>query len=312
LRSLVDELLGEFVATLPPALAEAAGGLAVTLGLAPSRDVPWSEVFAHEVTLAGPALFAEAMPEVGWERVRDATLAHALAVLDAFASDRIADRQVEPSLLMEEVLMRARKTRDGALLRVLDSASYAEAALATLEATRAEHASLRKAAVPFDRYLAIARGKQRLGFPASLALARAAGWSPRRVACVAGVLDGITLGLQLHDDVIDWEDDLARAGSWAACLGGFGASPPIVDEQDRAALRAAVHRSGVLARMLAGSARHFRAARRRASLLGARRLAEWTGMREAAVAELAERERRSPGFANRAQALTQWSKTVLQ
>jgi hypothetical protein len=284
----------------------------VTLGLAPSRDVPWSEVFAHEVTLAGPALLAEAMPEVGWTRVRDATLAHALAVLDAFACDRIADRQIEPTLVLEEVLAHARQVRDLALTRVFEGTSitYAEAALEMLEATRAEHAALREKNVAFDRYLAIARGKQRLGFPASVALARAAGWSVRGVACVVGVLDGVTLGLQLHDDVIDWEDDLARGGAWAACLGGLEGAP--LRERDRATVRAAVHRSGALVRMLAGSARHFRAARRRASLLGARRLADWAGIREAAVAELAQRERGSPGFANRAQALTQWSKTVLQ
>jgi hypothetical protein len=302
---------------LPPHLADAAAALAVTLGLTPSRDIPWSEVFAHDVTLVGPALLAEAMPEVGWERIRDATLAHALAVLDAFACDRIEDRQVEPSAPLAEVLARARQVRDAALARVLDGASkgfegpmppiengYADAALETLEATRAEHAALREAWVPFDRYLAIARGKQRLGFPASLALARAAGWSTRRVACVAGVLDGVTLGLQLHDDVIDWEDDLARGGAWAACLAGAGG-------RDKASVRASVHRSGVLAHMLAASARRFRAARRRASLLGARRLAAWASAREMAIAELAKGERRSPGFANRAQALSVWSKTVL-
>jgi hypothetical protein len=361
--SFVDELYGEFVATLPPPLADAAAALAVTLGLAPSRDVPWSEVFAHEVTLGGPALLAEAMPEVGWDRVRDATLAHFLAVLDAFASDRIEDRQVEPSPVLEELLSRARHMRDTAFARVFDGASvemggdppnppprapvraaprtfpmggdppkppprtYTEAALETLEATRAEHVALREVGVPFstgtlerasasgppslrspypfDHYLSIARGKQRLGFPASLALAHAAGWSARRVACVAGVLDGVTLGLQLHDDVIDWEDDLARGGAWAACLAG------VVERQDRASVRAVVHQSGVLAHMLAASAHHFRVARRRASLLGARRLAEWAGAREVAIAELAQRERGSPGFANRAHALWVWSKTVL-
>jgi hypothetical protein len=122
------------------------------------------------------------------------------------------------------------------------------------------------------------------------------------VACLAGVLDGVTLGLQLHDDVIDWEDDLARGGAWAARLAGAS-----IDD-----VRVTVHRSGMLARMLAASARHFRAARRRASLLGARRLGQWAGAREAIVAELARREAASPGFTNRAHALSAWSNTVLR
>jgi hypothetical protein len=305
----IDPLYAAFVASLPEPLGRAAKALAVTLGLSPSRDVPWSEVFSHEVTLAAPWLVAEAMPGVPPAAVADATLAHLLAVIEAFGTDRVEDGQVAETAELSALLAHARLARDRAMTRFVDGTAgavgaYQRAERETLEAIRAERALLGSGgAVTFDRYLAVVHGKQRVGLPASLALARAAGWDDRRVRCLARLLDAVSEALQIHDDVLDWEDDLGRGGSFAASL----AAP----EPDLPAAKQRVHASGVLARMLAAAARRFRAARRRASALGATRLARWAREREEVTSDLARREGESPGYTNRAHALSVWARTVL-
>ncbi len=326
----MDELWAAFVDALPGDLRDAALGLAATLGLAPSRDVPWSEVFSNEITLGAPILVAEAMPGLPEAAVRDAALAHQLAIVEAFATDRLEDGQAEPTAALHALLAAVRAARDASLARVAPGmtelgTSYARAEQETLAAIRAEQEALRGGStVAFERYLAIAHGKQRVGLPASIALAHAAGWDGRRVRCLARLLDDVWVGLQLHDDVIDWEDDLTRGGAWATAVAAEAvpeaapppsALPPSRDSSERRTMpfsaRGLVHRSGVLARMLGASSRRFRAARRRATHLGATRLAAWAGEREALTGGLARREAESPGFANRAHALSVWAKSVL-
>jgi hypothetical protein len=249
--------------------------------------------------------------------VRDASLAHLLAIIEAFGTDRLLDGQIEPSPELDRVLARARLTRDEALARVLvngddggdaDVPMFTRADADTAAAVRAEHDILHGSeAVSWSRYLAVSHGKQRLGLPASLALARAAGWDPRRRRTLARLLDAVWVGLQLHDDVIDWESDLARGGAWAVSLAKDAASQGEPREP-----RGLVFASGVLDRMLRQSARCFRAARRRAGALHIGRLGAWAHDREVLVTELATREAESPGQTNRAQALSNWAKIVLQ
>jgi hypothetical protein len=299
----MDALFAAFVASLPAELAGEARGLAVTLGLAPSRAVPWSQVFSHEITLGAPGLVAEAMPDLPARAVEDASLAHLLAIVEAFATDRIEDRQVPETPALSALLAHVRESRNGALRRVVSGATYAIAQQETLAAIAEEQRILRGGeGIDFARYLAVSHGKQRVGLPASLALASAAGWDDRRARVLARLLDAVWLGLQIHDDVVDWEEDLARGGAWATALAGG---------QDPTAVRPRVHASGVLARMLFASARCFRAARRRAGVLGARRLADWARQREAITSDLARRETTSPGYTNRAHALSAWARSVL-
>jgi hypothetical protein len=315
----VDELWAGFVTTLPPPLAYEALGLAHTLGLCPSRDVPWSEVFGHEVTLGAPGMIAEAMPDVPRGLVEDAVLAHLLAIIEAFGTDRIQDGQVTASPALEAVLAHARRARDEAVARVAGDASgglgYAQAERETLAAITAERGILGGGeAIPFARYLAVAYDKQRLGLPASLALAQAAGWDERRKRCLARMLDAVWVALQLHDDVIDWEEDLSRGGAWATALAAH--VPPVTPSRDRRTMpvstRRLVHQSSALARMLGASARRFRAARRRAEILGVARLAAWAREREEVVGDLARHEAETPGYANRAHALSMWARSVLE
>jgi hypothetical protein len=326
---MIDDLYASFVATLPEALIAPALGLASTLGLAPSRAVPWSEVFSNEITLGAPRLVAEAMPDLAPDVVRRATLAHLLAVIEAFGTDRIEDGQTAETPALAAVLAHARAARDAALAAVLQSAgdarvegwgaglsepSYARAEREALAAIRAEQAVLRTGdVIAFDRYLDISHGKQRVGLPASLALARVAGWDARRARCLARLLDAVWVALQLHDDVIDWEDDFQRGGAWAPALAAYASSRIAAGDRPTMPLsvQKLVHQSGALARMLAGSARRFKAARRRAEALGAHRLAAWAREREETTRDLARREAESPGFANRSHALSHWVQTVL-
>lgn len=320
-RSLVDELYAGFVSVLPPGLAATARSLPLALDLAPS-GVAWSEVFSHEVTLGAPRLVAEAMPDLDEGAVRDASLAHMLAIIEAFGTDRLLDGQVAPSAELEGVLAHARRVRDEAMDRLVARSpsgadpeiGYARADAETAAAIRAEQAILRNGeAVPWARYIAVSHGKQRLGLPASIALARAAGWDDRRVRALAKMLDAVWVALQLHDDVVDWEGDLARGGAWATALAAH--VPPRADPRDRRTVPVSARRlvlaSGALERMLAGSSRRFRAARRRAHALGMERLAAWARDREAATLDLARREIESPGYTNRAHALSSWAKAVL-
>lgn len=342
----IDELYADFVRMLPDALAEPARELPMRLQLTPSRAVPWSEVFSHEVTLGAPRLVAEGMPGLPEGAVRDASLAHLLAIIEAFGTDRLLDGQVAPSAELEDILAHARRVRDEALARVLvghiggdpqtpapgghaggapqtparggagsaPDEVYARADAETADAIRTEQAILHSGeSVPWARYLTVAHGKQRLGLPASLTLARAAGWDARRRAVLGKMLDAMWVGLQLHDDVVDWETDLARGGSWAASLAAH--VPPRADPRDRKTVpvsaRRLVFESGALARMLQQSARCFRAARRRAAALGLRTLEAWAQGREQHLGDLARAEATSPGQTNRAQALSHWAKIVL-
>jgi hypothetical protein len=324
-RTGIDELYASFVSTLPAELQPAARALPSLLHLAPSPDIPWSEVFSHEVTLGAPRLVAEGMAGLPEEAIRDAQLAHLLAIIEAFGTDRLLDGQVDPSRELDGILDRARIARDAALARVLALAPPSEAGDAdltyqradeeTVAAIRAEHDVLRSGeAVPWSRYLSVAHGKQRLGLPASLALARLAGWDARRRRTLALLLDAVWVGLQLHDDVIDWEGDLARGGAWAASLAAH--APFRSDPRDRKTVpvsaRRLVFESGALLRMLRHSARCFRAARRRAAALGLERFGAWARDRERTLDDLARKEAASPGQTNRAHALSSWAKTVLQ
>lgn len=302
---LVDAEWETFVNALPVALRACAGDLPSALGLAPA-GVRWSQVFAHEVTLAAPALFAEAWPGLRPDAVRHAVRAHALAVIEAFGTDRLLDGQVAPTPTLEATLDALRGERDRSLERAGGPGGarpFSTAQAETLAAIRAEHDFFRRGeAVTFEVYERASLGKQAVGFPATMALARLAEASPRGLRAAHRALASIWLGLQVSDDAMDWEDDAARGGAWAVLLAGA----PAPD-----ARAAAVLGSGTLARMFERSRWHFGRVRRVAGVLGAHRLAGWAAEQERARAASAEGERSAPGFALRAHALRAWAVEVL-
>jgi hypothetical protein len=315
---LVDDLYEAFADRIGEPLSDSARDLPRALGLAP-QAVPWSRVFSHEVTLGAPALVAEAMPHLNGTIVRDAVLAHALAVIDTFGTDRIEDEQIESTPAVFAVLGQARRERDRAMVRLVRGVvpvgnDFRAADALTIRAIRRERAMLLSARpVNFETYERASLDKQFVGVVASVALARTAGWDDRRCRAVRAMLENVWLGLQFSDDVVDWEDDLQRGGAWAVCLMRDMAQAP---SSRRAAahgesIRSQVLTSGVLHVMLSRSRAHMRAARRRATSLGARRLAAWAGAQEKRLDSLATAEAGSAGYAVRAHALAAWANEVL-
>jgi hypothetical protein len=276
--------------------------------------VHWSQVFSHEVTLGAPALFAEAIVGLPSALTRDAVLAHMLAVIDAFGTDRIEDEQVESTPGIFAVLGQARRERDRAMVRICGGnpppeSDFHAVDMLSLRAIRRERAMLLSAR-PVDMriYESASLDKQAAGILASVALARAAGWSERKCRAVRATLESVWLGLQFADDVVDWEDDVQRGGAWAVCLMRGHAPSPL---RGRDSIRNQVLQSGILAVMLKRSLAHMRAARRRARALGAHRLASWAGAQESRLASLAKAESKSAGYAVREHALAAWASEVL-
>jgi hypothetical protein len=184
----------------------------------------------------------------------------------------------------------------------------------TIQAIRCERAALLSAQpVDLAAYEAASLGKQCAGILASVALARAAGQDDRRCAALRRTLENVWLGLQMADDVVDWEDDLQRGGAWAVCLMRGRPEAPISGRRPThaTAVRSQVLQSGVLGMMLTRAAAHMRCARRRASVLCAHRLADWAAGQEGRLAGLAAAEERSAGYAVRAHALSAWASEVL-
>jgi hypothetical protein len=310
LRCELDESYIAFCDALPLELRSAARDLPYRLRLANAPGVPFSQVFGHEVTFAAPALLAEAMPAIVPAAVRDAVVAHALAVIDAFGTDRLEDRQIPPCPEIAEILAHLRDAQKRALARVAgERRAVVETERARGEmmyAIRAEQDMMLAArGVDFACYERTALGKTGIGTPASVALARAAGLSEPRCGAVRATLSSVWLGMQYHDDALDWEDDFRRQSAWALLL-ARGAGVAIDPHGAPASTRNQILGSGILARMLAKSCRHFRTARRYAEVIGARTLAAWAKSKEEHARFLALEEAKNAGYAVRLYTLSPW------
>ncbi len=323
----LDQLYLGFCMQLPSSLQAAGRELPYRLRLAPTADIPFSEVFSHEVTLAAPALFAEAIPLAPPDQIRQAVLAHMLAVIEAFGTDRVEDGQVLASRDLLGVLEHLRGARDRALLRVAEGKLSPDSVLRLSaqadENTRraiAEERSLLTQKTPssFATYERVSLGKQSVGFPAAQVLAKVNGFNSEQLAFVDEILGSIWLGLQFDDDVVDWEDDLKRGGAWALNLAQHllfqGKDLPETD-MPKANLSLLAQRwvldSQALEHMLRLAYRKYRAARRRAEALGARRLASWAKGREQRSLRTAELESNNAGYSVRARQLANWAAEVL-
>jgi hypothetical protein len=294
-RTSIDALYEAFRERLPEPLGEPARGLAFRLRLAPSLSVPWSDVFGHAVTLEAPVLVAEGWPSVTQGALDEARRAHLFAVIGAFGEDRVEDGQTVADGVLIALLSAIRHERDAALVALCGPDGRALALAAdetTTSAIRAERALLGMGrAVEVETYERIAAGKQAVGMLAAVALARCSGASEEEERRVHGCLLDVAVGLQLVDDVRDWEDDAASGGAWAVLLAG-GTRGAV----DASALRARVHASGVLADLLARAKERYARAADAARAIGALRLASWAGGRASECAEGRERETTSPGY----------------
>jgi hypothetical protein len=289
----IDELYEAFARRLGPSLTASARDLPRALRLAPTAR-PWSHVFPHEIMLGAPALFSESLPGVPSSLIDDAVLAHMLAVIDSFGTARIEDERIEASPQVFAVLGQVRRERDRAMMRLYSRTPFAErdfrsSDAMTIRALRRERAVL-KSAYPVDveLYERMLVGKRCSGFLASVALARIGGFGPRGCRAVRATLESVCKGLQICDDVAEWEAELNRGGAWATCLMRGAPAPPHSGKHSRrrGGVRAEVLESGVLERMLLRARLHMRAARRRAAALGAERLARWAAAQETRIGGL--------------------------
>ena len=312
----IDAYWAAFCDTLPPDCRADADQLACQLGLVPTTGIGWSDVFNHEITLAAPALLAPAMDGASAAMVRDAVMAHMLAIIEAFATDRIHDGQTPPRVALARLLEHLRVMRDRSIeaLTGPGTSSYPEAERRVLAAISTEQALLDDGGgLSFSDYMCLSLGKQATAFPASVALAEAAGWTPGRRRVIRRILEDITLGLQLSDDVVDWEDDWQHGGAWAVSLsrGIQAKSGRLHRGSDLAGVRCLVHESGVLARMLEEAKCHYREAAGLATDIGATPVALWAEQQERKTGQLAELEAESAGYAVRAHHLSAWAAEVL-
>jgi hypothetical protein len=316
----INELYGGFVSTLPANLQQLGRSLPHVLALAPDPRTPWSDVFSNEVTLNAPALVGESFPRLDRELIRRAVLGHALSVIEAFGVDRVADGQVRPTPELLGLLEHLRNARDAVLERVWAGTAKA-ARLADAEARdaiREEHELLSCiGAATFVEYRRISLGKQAVGFPASLALARAAGATDSQLEEVKRALRGVWLGLQFEDDAVDWEDDWSRGqGAWAVSLARRRLEAVKQLESDERPtepdlIRRRVFNMRVLYLMLREARYQYRGAWRYSRILGAHHLADWAEKRKLRADELLPLEEKHAGYVVRSRKLAAWAAEVL-
>lgn len=316
----IDALYAGFVSSLPAALQPVARDLPFVLRLAPAAGQPWSAVFSHAVTLEAPRLFALGLPDVDPEVVRRSVLAHALAVIEAFATDRVLDRQARQTPELLAVIEELRRSRDAVLASVWAPAvALARAADAeTTEAIKEEAALLKRlSAVSFEEYRRISLAKQAVGFPASIALARAAGATETQAEQVKRALAGVWLGLQFEDDAGDWEDDWRRGGgAWAVSLARRRLEAVREESADERPtepdlIRRRVYKMRVLYGMLQGARHQYRTAWRYSRTVGATPLVAWTSERVRRLDGLLPLEAQHAGYVVRALKLAPWAAEVL-
>jgi hypothetical protein len=311
----VDALYEGFCRTLPVPEGQVARALAKRLGLAPIAGVSWNDVFSHAVTLKAPALVAEALPHGEPELVRLAVLGHMLAVLEAFGTDRIEDRQVAADVTLNRLLSAMRRARDAALAGLIGKESAASAGAQADQESRQAIVRERELLtsgepVSFETYRAVSLGKQSVGFPASLALAARAGWDASKRRLLGETLAGVWLGLQFEDDVLDWEKDWSVGGAWAVTLAHDLRRGEKRDTRPDL-LKRYVLGSGVLERMLKASRDQFETAATGALELGCQTLGQWALQRQARLEKLIVHESQSAGYTNRLSQLGPWAAEVL-
>jgi hypothetical protein len=316
----IDPLYAGFVSSLPEKLRPIARDLPHCLALFTEPAASWSDVFSHPVTLEAPKLVAHALPNAEPEVVRASVIAHALSMIEACGRERLATRRLPPNPELSALFIELKRARDV----LLESVWYGAPTLARIadrdldEAVKEQTAVLRRlGAVSFDDYGRISLAKQALGFPASVALAHAAGASSLQIEAVRRALSGVALGRQFEDDAGDWEDAWRRGGgAWAVSLARRrleAVKEQTAEERptEPDLVRRRVHRTRVLYSMLRAARHQYRSAWRYARLLGAEPLVLWTEQRIRRLDGLLPLEARHAGYVVRAIKLAPWASEVL-
>jgi hypothetical protein len=305
--AITDRLYASLCNNLPESLRAVAFELPFRLKLAPAPDVPWSRVFKHELTLGAPEVLWAATPGFDAALLEAAVLAHMLAVIEAFGTDRVEDGQVAADADLLAVLEQLRSARDRAFHALGGDVAVdlvQRAGRTTLCAIARERTLLAAAApVGFDVYRSVSAEKQAIGLAASLAFGIASGLSSQRLDLIGELLLGVCLGLQHYDDVLDWEDDAERGGAWAIRLSSC--------ERNRQTGRDALLASRVLGHMLGFAVEAYSRAQSAGEQLGMSAMSAWLGARTLEARELRDGEMQYPGYVGRRLKLAPWALQVL-
>jgi len=309
----IDTVYAAFCSELPADLAAVARSLARRVGLAPTDEIRWSEVFKHSVTLAAPLFFAEGMHGLAQPVLELAAEAHLLAVIEAFSVDRIADGQIEDTPALSALLTQMRMHRNRAL-SCLFGEGFEEPVSLEEERTRAAIARERALfaagdGVAMPTYRQVSADKQSVGLIASIALATHAGWAGAKLDAVRATLLDVALGLQFVDDVADWEDDVALGGAWMPLLAKRSSRQDAPTEPGPR--RAWVESSRVLVDVLELAAACFQEAATAATGLGAVRLAHWASVRAGEARRQRAGEEKAPGYVRRSRSLAAFKAEVI-
>jgi hypothetical protein len=213
----IDALYTGFCSSLPAQLRATASELPCNLGLCPPRIVAWSRIGSQDVTLAAPALLADALC-AGRAAVRQATLSHLLSVVHAFTVESLTRGRIGPTAelhMVLEALASARSTALAPLVGPEKARDLCADAESRMKRALADEPEEQCGPVSFERYLALSLDKHRVRFVGACALAESDA-GPELAERVERMLAGIALGLQLEHDVVGWQDEFARSGgAWA-------------------------------------------------------------------------------------------------
>ncbi|HEY6561441.1 MAG TPA: hypothetical protein VI072_29410 [Polyangiaceae bacterium] len=306
-----------FVETLPAELSQVARELPWRLNLARPTPASWGEAFPYALVLTAPELFAEALPNVPTELVRNATLAHMLGVLEMAVIERGGSAAIPADVELRQLAPHLAAARGRAFARLGNAAERAyDIARAEALAAIAQERLILPDARPatLADYRRIARAKHAVFACATLLLAQAAGTGQRESRVIDRALYSVWIAVRLEHDVFWWEREWRGGAAWVVSLArGLGSqrrSQGRATEPDL--LRRAVLSSGVLHLLLGVTVREFRCARRRACALGAGRVSAWATAREQKLAELLPREGESAGYVVRWQKLAPWALEVFR
>ncbi len=240
-------------------------------------------------------LLGETDRAMSQESIRAAGLAHLLAVIGSMGVERLDDGQVPLTSVTAELIGRVQRARNVALNQLAQGPSpvtwhWAQRQVwSSVIGARAVFRGNESATL--DAYRAISLMKQGLAFPASLAAAKAEGWSESDQQCARQLIAGAYLGLQYRADVVTWREDHALGQCWPVAL--------LESDTVEIPVEGRLAASGILVQLLNMSRDAFERAHLAAAQLGAIHLSQWTAQQASTTDGLARLEAHEPGAAVR-------------
>jgi hypothetical protein len=277
----VDALFAAFCAVVPDTVGPHARAIPRLLGVQAAK---LSECFEHPFILEAPDFIAEILPNASPRAVRDATLAHVLAVLASVLELRGAgaeedrDEAAVPALLSE-----LQGARNRAISNVLPGGQQAfEAAERSARgAIQQAHQLLAEAGrASLADYLTLTRAIMSPRIEACSLLARSADCQPQRLVTLAHTLESVWVAREVERDADGWRNGWRSGNAWVVCI---ARSARTAGSDDRATepdlVARMVQESGALTAMHACARRLWDTAARHATGLGANRLGMWARQR---------------------------------